>query len=148
MRLINPESVACSMEEHGFASYWGQTSTYEAIGERIRMNFAGTKEDVIRMLSGEGVEVNITRFMNTMDSFKTKSDVFTYLIHLGYLTYDKETGTCRIPNGEVRQEWLNAIEAEPGYEALRHYQGDLLLVGIEYDEQTKEHKCKIEKFSK
>lgn len=114
--IYNPESVVRSIEEKEFGSYWGMTSTYEAISERIRMNFAGTREDVVRMLAGESVDVNVTRFMNTMDSFKTKSDVFTYLIHLGYLAYDKDTQTCRIPNREVRQEWLNAIEEEPGYE--------------------------------
>jgi RecB family endonuclease NucS len=42
--------------------------------------------------------------------------VFTYLIHLGYLAYDKKSGTCGIPNREVRQEWLNAIEEEKEYE--------------------------------
>ena len=94
----------------------GQTSSYEAISERIRMNVTGLKEDVVRMLAGERVEVNVTRFMNTMNSFKTKSDVFTYLIHLGYLAYDKKSGTCGIPNREVRQEWLNAIEEEKEYE--------------------------------
>lgn len=114
--VYNPESVVKSMLRGEFGSYWGKTSTYEAISERIRMNFAGTKEDVVQMLAGESVDVNVTRFMNTMNSFKTKSDVFTYLIHLGYLAYDKDTGTCRIPNREVRQEWLNAIEEEPGYE--------------------------------
>ena len=49
----------------------------------------------------------------------TKDDVFTYLTHLGYLTYDRDGntgyGTCRIPNKEVRQEWFNAIETEEEY---------------------------------
>lgn len=116
VEVYNPESVVRSMEEHSFDNYWGRTSSYEAITERIRLNFAGTREDVIRMLAGESVDVNVTRYMNTMDGFKTKSDVFTYLIHLGYLAYDRENGKCRIPNGEVRREWLNAIEEEPGYE--------------------------------
>jgi len=114
--IYNPESVINSMEEKEYGSYWGQTSSYEAISERIRMNVTGLKEDVVRMLAGERVEVNVTRFMNTMNSFKTKSDVFTYLIHLGYLAYDKKSGTCGIPNREVRQEWLNAIEEEKEYE--------------------------------
>ena len=80
------------------------------------MNFEGTREDVVKMLAGESVDVNVTRFLNTMDSFKTRSDVFTYLIHLGYLAYNSEEHTCRIPNKEVREEWFNAVEAEPGYE--------------------------------
>ncbi|MBP3199238.1 MAG: PD-(D/E)XK nuclease domain-containing protein, partial [Butyrivibrio sp.] len=47
--------------------------------------------------------------------FHSRNDIFTYLIHLGYLSYDYNEKTCRIPNGEVRQEWLNAIETADGY---------------------------------
>ena len=42
--------------------------------------------------------------------------MFTYLIHLGYLAYDGEKETCRIPNREVRQEWFNAIAISQDYE--------------------------------
>lgn len=115
LEIYNPESVIMSMIEGKYAGYWGKTSTYEAIAERIRQNFAGTKEDVIKMLAGESVDVEVSRYMNTMTSFTSKSDLFTYLIHLGYLAYDEEKGTCRIPNWEVRKEWYFAIEAEPEY---------------------------------
>lgn len=86
------------------------------ISDRIEQNFAGTRDDVISMLAGESVDVNVTRYMNTMDSFGTKGDLFTYLMHVGYLAYDLDGGTCRIPNREIRQEWYNAVETEPGYE--------------------------------
>ena len=52
-----------------------------------------------------------------MTDFITKDDVFTYLIHLGYLVYNEPTKTCRIPNNEVRQEWFNAIESLDDYSA-------------------------------
>lgn len=61
------------------------------------------------------MDVNVTRYTNTMDDFSTKDDMFTYLIHIGYLAYDTEKKTCRIPNKEVRQEWLNAIEGNDNY---------------------------------
>ena len=115
LEIYNPESVVKCIQKKRFASYWGKTSTYEAIAERIRENFEGTKDDVIRMLSGENVDVNVTRYMNTMTDFSTRSDAFTYLIHLGYLAYNIDDETCRIPNKEVRQEWFNAIEAEAEY---------------------------------
>ena len=115
LEIYNPESVVKSTRKKQFGSYWGQTSTYEAISDRIRQNFAGTRDDVVRMLAGENVDVNVTRYMNTMTSFHTKDDLFTYLIHLGYLAYNLEEGTCRIPNKEVRQEWFNAIETEDNY---------------------------------
>ena len=113
--IYNPESVVMCIEVRAFDSYWGRSSTYEAISERIRMNFEGTKDAVIRMLAGEEVDVNVSRYTNTMTSFTSRNDLFTYLIHLGYLAYDQKKGTCRIPNFEVRREWYNAIEAEPEY---------------------------------
>ena len=113
--IYNPESVIMSIRKGTFGSYWGQTSSYEVISDRIRQNFAGTKDAVIRMLAGEEVDVNVTRYLNTMTSFHTKDDLFTYLIHLGYLAYNMDNGTCRIPNREVRQEWFNAIETDDEY---------------------------------
>ena len=53
--------------------------------------------------------------MNTMDSFHTRNDVFTYLIHIGYLAYNWDEKTCRIPNKEVRQEWISAIAIDDNY---------------------------------
>ena len=115
IEIYNPESVIKSMEKKRYGSYWGKTSSYEAIADRIRQNFEGTKDDVIKMLSGESVFVNVTSYLNTMDQFVSKDDLFTYLIHLGYLAYDIDAETCRIPNGEVRREWMNAVAAVEDY---------------------------------
>ena len=115
IEIYNPESVVKSIEKKDFANYWNKTSSYEVITDRIRQNFEGTKDDVIRMLAGESVDVNVLRFLNTMNSFVTRSDLFTYLIHLGYLSYDRIEKTCRIPNKEVRDEWFNAVESLDDY---------------------------------
>ena len=115
IEIYNPESVVKSLMYKDLTNYWGKTSTYAVISDRIQENFEGMKDDIIRMLSGESVDVNITRYMNTMTDFSTRSDAFTYLIHLGYLAYNKEDSTCRIPNKEVRQEWFNAIETNKEY---------------------------------
>ena len=111
--IYNPESVVKAMRKKTFGSYWGKTSSYEVISDRIRQNFEGTRDAVIRMLSGEDVDVNVTSYLNTMNSFSNKDDLFTYLIHLGYLAYNLESETCRIPNKEVRQEWFNALNKVP-----------------------------------
>jgi len=115
IELYNPESVVKAIVNEEIANYWSKTSTYAVISDRIQENFEGMKDDVVRMLSGESVDVNVTRYMNTMTDFLTRSDAFTYLIHLGYLAYNREDGTCRIPNREVRQEWFNAIETNDEY---------------------------------
>ncbi|MBP5365271.1 MAG: PD-(D/E)XK nuclease domain-containing protein [Bacteroidales bacterium] len=106
--------VKCALRGE-ISNYWGRTSTYAVITDRLKHNYLGAKEDVIKMLSGESVKVNVTSYMNTMTDFVTKDDVFTYLMHLGYLAYNKDNKTCRIPNLEVRGEWYNAIAAMKDY---------------------------------
>lgn len=40
---------------------------------------------------------------------QTEDDVLTLLIHLGYLAYDFENKTVRIPNCEIRTEYVNTV---------------------------------------
>ena len=113
--IYNSESVVKSILNRDFASYWGMTSSYEVISDRIQQNFAGTRDDVIRMISGERVEIDTGMYKNTVKDFVSKDDVFTYLIHLGYLAYDSGEQKCYIPNKEVRLEWLRAVSVMEDY---------------------------------
>ena len=45
-----------------------------------------------------------------MHIVRSKNDVLTVLIHLGYLAYDFDNQECYIPNKEVADELLNAVE--------------------------------------
>lgn len=74
------------------------------------MNFDGLKDDVIKMLAGEQVYVNTLKFQNDISIIRGKNDVLTLLIHLGYLAYDDEKKQCYIPNKEIADEFINAIE--------------------------------------
>ncbi|MBR0100499.1 MAG: hypothetical protein IJP90_12430, partial [Treponema sp.] len=108
--IYNPESVVMSIETGKFAGFWGATSSYEVISDRIQENFAGTKTDVIKMLSGEKVDIDTGIYKNTVKDFVSKDDIFTYLIHLGYLAYDSKEQQCYIPNKEVRMEWMRSVQ--------------------------------------
>ena len=46
---------------------------------------------------------------------------------------------------KTAQEAMNQIKDRHYQEALDQYQGDVLLVGVNYDEKTKKHDCIIEK---
>ena len=61
------------------------------------------------MIAGESIDVDTDMYMNTVTEFKCKDDVFTYLLHLGYLSYDRKAKTCRIPNREIQMEWQRAV---------------------------------------
>ena len=113
--VYNPEAVIQAVTTGAFKSYWGITSTYEVVSEKIRMNFSGTKDDVITMLGGGRVDVNVEKYRNTLTDFAGKDDIFTFLIHLGYLAYDGRERQCYIPNREVHLEWQNAVEDNEDY---------------------------------
>lgn len=108
--IYNPYSVMRAIEDDMFQSYWASTGAYDSVKTYIQMNYDGLKDDVIKMLSGEHVYVNTTSFQNDMHIINSKNDVFTALIHLGYLAYDRETGKCYIPNKEVADEMSNAVK--------------------------------------
>ena len=63
------------------------------------------------MIAGNAVPVNTGSFANDMSTFHTEDDVLTLLIHLGYVSYDYDNKTVKIPNEEVRTEYVNSISA-------------------------------------
>ncbi|MBQ7944876.1 MAG: AAA family ATPase [Lachnospiraceae bacterium] len=107
--IYNPRSVVCCMQFQNYNNYWNQTETFEALRVYIDMNFEGLKDDVISMIAGNRVRVNTGSFVNDMTSLAVKDDVYTLLIHLGYLAYDLELKQAYIPNNEVRQEFINCV---------------------------------------
>ena len=108
--IYNPYSVMKALQRGVCRSYWTTTGAYDSVITYIQMNFDGLKDDIIRMLSGEHIYVNTLKFQNDMHIVRSKNDVLTVLIHLGYLAYDGDKRQCFIPNKEVSDEFLNAVE--------------------------------------
>ena len=170
--MYSPKSVVDAMLSGLYDNYWNQTETYEALKIYIQMNFDGLKDAIVRMLAGDRVEINTGTFSNDMTTFQNRDDVLTLLVHLGYLSYHWMDKTVSIPNKEVSQEYVNAISTMDWHEvielkweksaqgaiaqikdrhytdALKEYRGNLLLAGINYDRETKTHRCVIEQLTK
>ncbi len=115
LHIYNPKSVVDSIRRKRIGNYWTNTETYESLKSYINMNFDGLKDDVIRMLAGDACIVNPAKFQNDMTSFKSKDDILTLLVHLGYLSYDADYQKVFIPNEEVKSEFVNAME-DDGWE--------------------------------
>ncbi len=109
--IFNPNSVMQALRSRRCRSFWAATGAYDAVANYIQMNYEGLKNDVVSMLAGERCKVNPTKFQNDMSIIRSKDDVFTVLIHLGYLSYDWRKSECYIPNKEVAGEMVNAVEA-------------------------------------
>lgn len=116
--VYNPNAVVNLMLEGEFQSFWSGTASYEAIVPLINMDFDGLRGAVIEMLSGDHVPVDVTSFQNDTVSFANKDDVLTYLIHLGYLAYDRTFKTAFIPNEEIRQELILATKRKKWNELI------------------------------
>ena len=107
--IYNPYSVMQAIDMEEYCSYWKKTSAADALSTYINMNYEGLKEDIVRLMTGEELEVYTDDFQNDMDTFTSKDDVLTLMIHLGYLAYNTESGCVRIPNEEIRLEFNNLI---------------------------------------
>lgn len=68
-----------------------------------------------------------------MSTFETRDDVLTLLVHLGYLAFDEAKDEVFIPNQEIAQEFVNAVDGK-GWD------------GIDYNKKKKKHECIIEKY--
>ncbi len=109
--IYSPRSVVSCMRFGKIGNYWNQTETFEALRIYIDMNFEGLKDDVLCMIAGKSVPANIESFPNDMSTFHTEDDVLTLLVHLGYLSYNYDSKTVKIPNDEVRAEYVNCVSA-------------------------------------
>ena len=117
LSIYNPKSVSDALTWQEFQSYWTGTETYEALKTYIDMDFDGLREAVAMLLGGGCLKISTRKFQNDMTTFKSKDDVLTLLVHLGYLTYDKKDSCVLIPNREISQEFLNALD-EPAWNGL------------------------------
>ena len=117
--IYNPRSVVAAMKNHVLSNYWTSTETYEALKIYMDMDFDGLRSDIVQMLGGGRVRVNTFSFQNDMSTFKTKDDVLTLLIHLGYLAYDSEKREVYIPNKEIIGEFENAMSVGGWPEIIR-----------------------------
>jgi len=108
--IFNPNSVMQALDNGYCSSFWASTGAYDAVARYIQMNYEGLKDDIVGMLAGGRCHVDPTGFLNDMSVVRSKDDVLTVLIHLGYLSYDWRENECYIPNREVAGEMVNAVK--------------------------------------
>ncbi len=107
--IYNPYSLMSAMRSGKFRSYWKKTSAAESLNAYINMDFEGMQEIISRLIAGEEIEVDTDYYENDFRTFKSLDDVLTLLIHLGYLSYNDDERTVRIPNEEIRTEFRGIL---------------------------------------
>lgn len=117
--VYNPNSVMQAVENGDFGSYWTETSAAESLLGYISMDYAGLSETIAKLIGGVEVRVNTSGFSNDLVTFKSRDDVLTLLIHLGYLAYDDNKKTVYIPNEEIRMEFSRTVRETDHKETMK-----------------------------
>lgn len=109
IHMYNPNSVYQCIYRDELDSYWKNTSAFDTINTFITMNYEGLKDDIMEMLSGGKIYVNVNTFRNDFTTISSKDEAMTALIHLGYLGYDADNCEAYIPNFEVSLAYQAAL---------------------------------------
>lgn len=110
--IYNPYAVMKVAESREFISYWKKTSAVNSLLTYIEINEEGLLDDILSLANGGAVSVDVSNFANDIETFNSKDDVLTLLVHLGYLTYERvnnNSGIVNVPNEEVYSEFRNTF---------------------------------------
>ena len=116
--IYNPNSVVNAANYKKYISYRTKTENFESLQEYIDMNMEGLRDDIVKLIAGEDVIVDVSTFSNDMVTFHSKDDVLTLLIHLGYLAIKGSTNLgviVHIPNEEIKLEFKTCVKNNNRY---------------------------------
>ena len=119
--IYNPNSVCKAVSRNECISYWSGTSSNEEVVNLINMNFDGIKDDIIHLIEGSTIQFSCTTFQNDMVSIKTKDDIFSLLVCLGYLGCVDDGGDYRlayVPNKEIRTALSSIVKSQPWFNSM------------------------------
>ena len=117
--IFNPRSVIEAIDLRQIDSYWVRTSSYENLKSSIELNLGGLRETVLGLVAGREARIDGMQFDNDLNHLDNTNAVLTSLVHLGYLSYDPVSRTVRIPNREIRGEFLRTLSDSSHRETAR-----------------------------
>lgn len=137
--IYNPNSVMAAVREHHCDNYWAQSEAFESLRRYIDHDFNGVKDTLERLMTGEAVGVNVLSFGNDINNVADNEELFTLLIHLGYLCYDRNRRIAVLPNQEIREEFMEALRGSKSHKELAElvHASDRLLESLwQMDEES------------
>lgn len=116
--IFNPNSVMAACSSKIYDNYWGKTSLFETLQQYIDLNLTNVSEKLDKILREEKVIVSTLRFGFDVNAIGSDDELFTLFIHLGYLSYNIDDKTIRIPNKEIRMEFIEAVRGSNSHKEL------------------------------
>jgi len=109
IKVYNPRSVVKALQNNYCESYWTNTGAMDEVGEYLKYNTLDIRDDVIKMVSGEEIDITIyEEFRAGQVAPRTKEEIYSAMIVLGFLSY--YDGYLKIPNKELMKEFEKALK--------------------------------------
>lgn len=106
-RLYNPRSIICALSNNQLASYWTSSGPYDEIFFYVKNDIEGIRDDLVLMISGEGVEAEIRNYAAVSMELNTKDEIYSAMVIYGLLTYTD--GKVLIPNKELADKFREVL---------------------------------------
>ena len=101
--IYNPRSIVCALTDNQVRNYWTSSGPYDEIFYYVRNNVEEVRDDIVLMIAGEGVDVEIQNYAATAMKLHTKDEIYSARVIYGLLTY--EDGKVFIPNREIMDQF-------------------------------------------
>ena len=106
--LYNPRSVSFALNKASCQSYWTNTGAMNGIIPFINMNIEGSKDDILKMISGIKIKMTLEEYTAEKVSFVTKDQLFSAMVNYGFLSY--YNNMLSIPNRELQLKFDKALK--------------------------------------
>ena len=117
IKIYNPRSVICSLEDGYCQSYWTRTGKMDEVLFFLKYNIGEVRDDVIKMVGNIPVKLEIKKeYTAGQGNPVNRKEIYSAMIIYGLLSY--HDGELCIPNKELMIEFENALEDDDfGYVA-------------------------------
>lgn len=106
-RLYNPRSIVCALADNELASYWTSSGPYDEIFYYIKNNIEDIRDDLVLLIAGEGIQVEIQNYAAVSMQLETKDEIYSAMVVYGLLTY--KDGKVYIPNREIMEQFKKLL---------------------------------------
>lgn len=88
-------------------NYWTETGPMNEVAECVENNAAEVREDVVKMVLGIPVRVELTGYSALQPSMKTRDEILSAMVVYGFLSY--HNGYLQIPNLELMEKFQQVL---------------------------------------
>ena len=108
--LFNPRSVSFALTDGVCLNYRTETGPINGIAEYIEYNVDAVREDIVKMVEGIPVEVELEGYEASQLKLDNRDEILSAMVVFGFLSY--YDGFLRIPNHELMEKFQTVLKSE------------------------------------